>query len=211
MKKVLDVPFINVPEDEFLLADLDHLARHNLDEVCWIKLKNKPHVQFSIAYNTEALWLRYFVDEINYRATYTRSNDPVFKDSCVEFFVAVDGSSNYYNFEFNGLGTCLASYGRDRKDRIKLDAQTIDHIERKVKWKDFSPEKNKYNWELTLMIKPQVFCFNHIVAFEAGDLQGNFYKCGDELPEPHFLAWNPVLSSNMDFHQHEYLGTLKLL
>lgn len=47
-----------------------------------------------------------------HRAAYRQCNEPVFKGSYVEFFIAVDDRGNYYNFEFNTLGTRLGSYGK---------------------------------------------------------------------------------------------------
>ncbi|WP_369804276.1 carbohydrate-binding family 9-like protein [Chitinophaga sp. MD30] len=35
--------------------------------------------------------------------------------------------------------------------------------------------------------------------------QGNFHKCGDEMPTPHFLTWNHVSTHTHtpDFHRKE--------
>jgi hypothetical protein len=42
----------------------------------------------------------------------TRSNQQVYEDSCVEFFVAPSNDGIYFNFEFNAIGTILM--GRER-------------------------------------------------------------------------------------------------
>lgn len=34
----------------------------------------------------------------------------------------------------------------------------------------------------------------------------NFYKCGDDLPKPHYLCWNPIKSETPDFHLPEFFG-----
>jgi hypothetical protein len=39
--------------------------------------------------------------------------------------------------------------------------------------------------------------------------RANFYKCGDDLPEPHFLAWNMINTEEPDFHRPEFFGTLE--
>jgi hypothetical protein len=36
----------------------------------------------------------------------------------------------------------------------------------------------------------------------------NFYKCGDELPTPHFLSWNPIEWKEPSFHRPEQFGKL---
>jgi hypothetical protein len=38
--------------------------------------------------------------------------------------------------------------------------------------------------------------------------RANFYKCGDDLPEPHFLSWNNIIADKPDFHLPQYFGTL---
>jgi hypothetical protein len=38
----------------------------------------------------------------------------------------------------------------------------------------------------------------------------NFYKCGDETPEPHFLSWNPIDLPKPNFHVPQFFGQLEL-
>jgi len=187
------------------------LQRHTISSICWLTLQNVPEVKFVVAYKHDALCLKYYVKETTHLATYRTSNEPVFKDSCVEFFIAVNGSGNYYNFEFNSLGTCLASYGKDRHDRLKLAPDVIAEITSRVKWINYSPATNQFEWELTVILPVKVFCFDDIQFQPLQQYQVNFYKCGDNLPEPHYLAWNPVRSTVMDFHQPHFFGALQLV
>ena len=39
-------------------------------------------------------------------------------------------------------------------------------------------------------------------------MRGNFYKCGNQLPKPHFLSWNPIPTDNVQFHCPEFFGEL---
>ncbi len=188
---------------------LDGLPRQGISNICWLKLKNVPDVNFVVAYTCDALFLKYYVKENTHRAICRISNEPVFKDSCVEFFIAVDDSGNYYNFEFNSLGTCLASYGKDRHDRAKLTLDIIANINCRSKWISHSSSTHQFEWELTLTLPVSAFCFNDIQLRPLQLYQVNFYKCGDDLPEPHYLAWNPVRSEVMDFHQPQFFGTLQ--
>jgi len=214
LKKEIIVPYFLPPgltSPEVIATELNHLKAHNLDQVCWEEPPHVPVVSFVIAYNENALFVKFFVHETCHRAVYTSPNDPVYKDSCVEMFIAVDNSGAYYNFEFNSLGTCLSSYGKDRHNRKMLDEQTIRTISSQVEWKEFSPANEMYNWELTFILTPSVLCYNQITSFTPGNFKANFYKCGDALEEPHYLAWNPVLSAVPDFHQPAFFGVLKLV
>ncbi len=189
---------------------LDALPKEAVSNICWLKLQHVPEVNFVIAYTANALILKFYVKENTHLARYTISNQPVFKDSCVEFFIAVDDSGNYYNFEFNSLGTCLASYGKDRHSRLKLADATIVEIKSSNNWIQHSPSTNQFEWQLTLTIPVVVFCFDNIQFQPSQQYQVNFYKCGDDLPEPHYLSWNSVRSTAMDFHQPCFFGTLQL-
>ncbi|HEX8038127.1 MAG TPA: carbohydrate-binding family 9-like protein [Chryseosolibacter sp.] len=39
----------------------------------------------------------------------------------------------------------------------------------------------------------------------------DFYKCGDNLPEPHFITWNDVKAPKPDFHLPEFFGRINFL
>ena len=41
-----------------------------------------------------------------------------------------------------------------------------------------------------------------------GAMAGNFYKCGDETPHPHYLAWSALSSDHPDFHRRQDFGQL---
>lgn len=214
LKKEIIVPYFQptgLTSPELIATELNHLKAHNLDQVCWVKPPQVPVVSFVIAYNENALFVRFCVRETCHRAVYTNPNDPVYKDSCVEMFIAVDNSGAYYNFEFNSLGTCLSSYGKNRHNRKMLDEQAIRTISSHVEWKEFLPANKIYSWELTFIITPSVLCYNQITSFTRSNFTANFYKCGDALEEPHYLAWNPVSTPVPDFHQPDFFGGLKLV
>ena len=210
-KKVVRTPVL--PDVDFLdrgkiTKKLDNLTKYNLNEVCWSELNHIPDTKFTIAYNADAIVVKYYVSEGYHQATFTQPNDPVFKDSCVEFFIAIDDSGNYYNFEFNSLGTCLASYGKDRNGRTKLDKGIINEIVCWVDWKEDPHTEMRFKWELTVVLTPAVFIYNQITHFTSGRYKANFYKCGDDLAEPHYLAWNKIANPVRDFHQLDYFGLL---
>lgn len=212
--KVITASYLKIPntsEKDLLEETLNNLPKYAVNYVCWDILNNIPKVNATIAYQDQELILMFDITENNYRATYTKTNDPVFKDSCVELFIAVDESGHYYNFEFNSLGTCLASYGKDRNNRQKLEPQLIDTINRWVNWTEYAPDKSVYHWKLTFILSPQVFCHHNIKQFKPGEYKINLYKCGDELAEPHYLAWYPITNSVKDFHQPDFFGKLLLI
>jgi hypothetical protein len=141
------------------------------------------------------------------QAAFGRTNEPVYQDSCVEFFISFDEGATYYNFEFNCIGTVLAGYGRGRTDRQWLSGDVLDTINTQStvlrKGKDRMPQ-----WELTVVLPLKVFTFQNIDSLQGQQARANFYKCGDHLPVPHFLAWSNIESDSPDFHLPQFFGTL---
>lgn len=64
------------------------------------------------------------------------------------------------------------------------------------------------DWELTLMIPLEVFSYHQINSLKGRQSKVNFFKCGDELPEPHFLAWRNIIAASPDFHLPDFFGTM---
>lgn len=146
------------------------------------------------------------------RAVFCKSNDPVYKDTCVELFISFGNEKEYYNFEFNCFGTCLLGYGKNRADRKLLPETIIKKINSQSVITTFnSLGTDDINWNLTLMIPFEVFSYHSFTSLKNLDCKANFYKCGDDLPEPHYVAWNNIKSENPDFHLSEYFGDLKFL
>ena len=44
-----------------------------------------------------------------------------------------------------------------------------------------------------------------------GEIRGNFYKCADDSPTPHYGALFPVDSVSLGFHNPERFGTIKII
>ena len=132
----------------------------------------------------------------------------------MEFFLGFGNELGYYNFEFNAIGTCLAGFGRGRENRELLPEALIQKIKSRAAVTRVTRENDNGNgdmgWELTLMIPLEVFCHHSFTSLKGQQCHANFYKCGDELPEPHFLTWNYIESADPDFHRPEFFGEIKL-
>jgi hypothetical protein len=166
-----------------------------------------PKVSFSIAYSADCIFIKYDVQEHEVLARYRKTNDPVYKDSCVEFFIAFDDDKAYYNLEFNRLGTCLGGFGPVKEARTLLPVEQLEAIryERTLLQKRETKEP-AINWTLTLAIPVQVFSFHHFNSFQGKKCKVNFYKCGDDLSQPHYLAWNNIKSPKPNFHLPDFFG-----
>jgi hypothetical protein len=166
----------------------------------------QPGVRFSIAHDNNAIYLKYYVEERSVRAATTEINGPVWEDSCVEFFISFDGK-HYYNFEFNCTGTALVGYGTTKAERRLLPTELIQTIGTYCLIQNKTCDENKY-WELTVSIPLQVFLHSSIDSLQGRQCLANFYKCGDMLPEPHFISWKNIDSPEPNFHLLHCFGTL---
>ena len=192
-------------------ALLDMENCHAIERMPWNNVFYKPQVSFSIAYTGDAILLKYFVQENSIRVIHYTDNCPVHEDSCVEFFIAFDDEKEYYNLEFNCIGTCLFAYG-DRSERQLIQEDLVQKIRRQGIIKSSTEgETNSINWELTLVIPLEVFVHHKITHLKDRHCKVNFYKCGDKLPEPHFLAWKNVEAASPDFHLPEFFGALHFI
>jgi hypothetical protein len=212
--KALTVPFLGAVSRVSPIAHLSFLLDSHETNVIgmapWAGYGYKPDVRFAIAYGDDCIFIKYYVSEKSVRAIYKQPNEPVYKDSCVEFFVAFGDEREYYNFEFNCAGTCMVGFGAKRTNRKLLPETVIMTIRHQslLKLVDNDGQGN-IGWELTLMIPFEVFYHHSVTSLNDQQCRVNFYKCGDDLPDPHFLAWNNIKSTEPDFHLPEFFGEMK--
>ncbi len=183
---------------------LDVLPKTRLDHSPWAEYPYKPLVQFVISYGSDCIFLKYYVEEKSIRAINRAVNSPVWEDSCVEFFLSFNGDE-YYNLEFNCLGTALVGFGSGKENRALLSPAHVNAI----KTRSAILRKETHNqWELTLVIPLTLFVYNPVTHLQGTVCKANFYKCGDLLPEPHFVTWSNINSGQPNFHLPEFFGLL---
>jgi len=102
------------------------------------------------------LYVGYWIEEPDVRASLTERDAPIYRDNDVEFFIA--GSDSYYEFEINALGTIYEVFfiweseytesGFEELEEFKRDAMGV-RIFRGVGFKDH-PRGNRigyWNWD----------------------------------------------------------------
>ncbi|MCD0486676.1 hypothetical protein LPB86_00430 [Pedobacter sp. MC2016-14] len=191
---------------EKISQSLDQEMRHAIACRPWPEFGYKPEVSFAIAHGKNAILLKFFVTEEAIRAVYLNPNDPVYLDSCVEFFIGFNDDADYYNFEFNCAGTCLLGYGSGRERQL-LPVAEIRKIKHESRIRNPREEK-LIDWELTVVIPTEVMIFHHFSSLNKSQSRVNFFKCGDGLPKPHYLSWNNIESDEPNFHQSQFFGSL---
>ena len=140
------------------------------------------------------------------KTAYTRQDDPVFKDSCMEIFLDCypELPYGYLNVEINSAGAMRCRFGPDRQNRIFLAEKGIPRPEVTV-------TKEKDRWQIRVMFPKKMLemLYERPCAFAPGhQMRGNFYKCGDETDTPHWTSWTEM--RRLDFHDPECFGLLMI-
>jgi len=178
----------------------------------WLDNGYRPHVEVRLCHSRQNLYVRFDVFEAKIRVRFTRFQDPVYKDSCVEFFVDPfpEKKVGYINFETSALGAMLVAIGPDRSRRTPIPQSDLEGFEIVTSVKrPVSGYHGAEFWTLAYKLPLSLFEKHYGSKIMAGHVaRANFYKCGDETEIPHYGAWSPVRSPQPDFHRPEFFGRL---
>ncbi|MDB5111310.1 MAG: hypothetical protein JWR67_2424 [Mucilaginibacter sp.] len=190
---------------ESISSILNHVSKNAIANSLWTGFEYQPDCSFAIAHGNNCIFLKYFIIEDDVLLRFTQPNDLVYQDSCVEFFIAFNGEAEYYNLEFNCIGTCYLGYGTGNKGRETADVEIVKKI--KCSPLLYSHE-GKIKWELTLVIPNEVFFHHNYTSLASKTGRANFYKCGNNMPVPHYLSWNIIESEKPNFHLPDFFGSI---
>lgn len=214
MKK-LSVPIQDVSQYETLANKVDFLnevgAEALINEVNWERdfPKFLP-ASVRVAHNGERLFLLYTVREEQLRAVNTHDFGSVWEDSCVEFFMQREGEKTYRNFECNVLGALLAAKREDRDSSERLTSEMPSIVRYTIIKHKYNNGKQVSDWIAYLEIPKKALGFSENESLKGQKIRANFYKCGDETPEPHYLSWSPIDLPKPNFHVPQFFGLLEL-
>ncbi len=169
----------------------------------------RPETRFRAGWTKNGIRVLMQCQEANPLRRVREKNGPVWRDSCMEFFLAPGdrAQDGYFNFEMNANGALFLGFGYSDTDFAYCDFPR-EQIALKA-------EICIDRWALDLTV-PVELIRDYFPKFElkAGRvLRGNFYKCGDETEEPHFGCYFPIDSARIQtpcFHVPQYYGELEL-
>ena len=93
------------PDDAIALLEA-RAPRRIINSVNWQReYPYRPLSSFTVAHSGTALYIDFFSRTNYLRAEVYEDLGPVSQDSCVEFFVEPRAGGEYWNFEFNCIGT----------------------------------------------------------------------------------------------------------
>ena len=178
--------------------------------VNWPAFPYRPDVTFRIAHTGVELLLKFDVRETSVRALETRTHGSVYKDSCVELFIAF-GDAGYYNLELNCIGTPHLAYGTGRADRqfVPLPLMERMTVRSSLGTAPFDEKTGDCEWSLTARIPLACFAFGAPTALDDRAARMNACKCGDGLTARHYVTWQPIHTPAPDYHRPEFFGSVR--
>lgn len=161
-----------------------------------------------MAYDEKYLHLAFKVSEPDLRAVNVRNLSPVADDSCVELFMQLPGSAQYWNFEFNCIGAVNASHRVTRPNPVRLTDEQIALIKRQPSLgrKPFELLAGQHTWQLSVSIPWALVNDGQVPT----SFRANLYCCGGKTMHPHYLSWSPIVSPKPNFHLPEFFGQIQL-
>lgn len=154
----------------------------------------------------KGLYARLWSYEENPRCVNTKRDEPVYEDSCLEFFLQpVSENPAYINFEMNCNGVYLSQYGEKRENRVFL--KEFCSLEPTISCFQVT-ENGKAAWGVEIFLSEALISeiYKTDYALSPCEFSGNFYKCGDKTPKPHYGAMFPAGSMQLGFHNPSCFG-----
>lgn len=150
--------------------------------------------------------VRMFCEEENPRAIYTKFDDPVYLDSCLEFFcdfLPEKNTGHYINTEMNANGAFL-TYWAAGLGNYTMIADLSDHIS------TVSAFKEDNGWGVNLFIPLEMLSdiYDYDGWGEGSVIKGNFYKCGSDCEIPHYGVWSNIDLPAPNFHSPQFFGEI---
>lgn len=167
----------------------------------WDESGFRPKSSVTASYDEKGFYFHFVSDEKNPTVKTTRINGPVYMDSCMEVFMkyAPDSDDRYINIEMNAGGFALSSVSKSRQETRSIPDEVIAEM------LDIKPNITPDGWEVRLFV-PKEYIEKYIPSYrheKGAHLKGNFYKCGEITPIPHFGCFNNIVAPEPDFHRPE--------
>lgn len=181
-----------------------HTETHEISCVNWSEYPYAPKVSVRIAYSEKALVLLYNVSEEHTLGKVLENNGPVWEDSCVETFIKDPVGEGYYNIEVNCIATKLAAHRLSRTDFELFDEEKLAEIKCFSSLPHIETDIENKEWALLEIIPFSILGLEKAPEY----LNVNFYKCGDNCRQPHYLSWSPIHLEKPNFHCPEFFGKM---
>lgn len=193
-------------ENDFIKTMLAEGSEERVACINWQEYPYSPEVTLYLAYSDTALCLLYKVQEEHVLGTVLENNGPVWEDSCVETFIKDPVGEGYYNIEVTCIAVKLAAHRLSRTEFEHFGEDALSKIRCFSTLPYEKTDLSNGEWMVAKIIP-----FASLGLEKAPEsLNVNFYKCGDNCRQPHFLSWSPIGLPTPNFHCPEFFGEINL-
>lgn len=170
-----------------------------------------PEVEAKLFHDGDKLYIKFCVTEKDIKAAVAEDQGRTWTDPCVEFFVSPEGNMDYYNFECTCTGKLLLAWHPANADKEAAPMEVINSVLRhpSLGTECFPLREGEHSWSVIEVIPASALFRSDIDKWDGKRMSCNLYKCGDELPTPHFISWVPIEWKEPSFHRPEFFGDLE--
>ena len=179
----------------------------------WNQDRRGPKAQVQAAYDEQGLHLLFMAWEQPVRAEIRQQGGMVYTDSCMEFFFQPfpQEDDRYFNIEVNPLGIMLVGLGVERTGRFEAAQPPLAGMRVTTTVTDPATYRAPV-WAVAYTL-PFSLLADHFGRRRLGSgdvFRGNFYKCGEHTPQPHWGMYREVDAPSPDFHRPEFFAPMAL-
>lgn len=169
-----------------------------------------PKVEAKLFHSGDNLYIKFLVTEKDIKAEVSEDQGKTWTDPCVEFFVSPQGSMDYYNFECTCTGKLLLAWHPADKAKEPAPMSVIESVKRypSLGTECFPLREGEHTWSVIEVIPASALFRSNVDSWSGKRMTANLYKCGDLLPNPHFISWAPIEWPEPSFHRPEFFGEL---
>lgn len=203
-----------VNENEINEKIWDNIESVKMDNFPWDTTGYKPEASAKVFYTENELRVQLTGTEKKIRIEEKIFNNPVWEDSCVEFFFMPDpeNDNRYFNFETNACGNLVLQVDNKPPVRHYMNYVNPSYFEIKAdvndsnieEYNDFKPWRVEYKIPFEFI---KVF-FKNFDPKPGYKMRGNFTKCGDKTETPHWGTWAKIETEEPAYHVPQYFNEI---
>ena len=172
----------------------------------WVEGEKEP-TEGRMLWDETHLYVSFIAYDKHISATLTQRDDPVSRDDAVEVFIApqVDDVSQYFNFEFNALGTILDRSPRNGRSSSWNAEDIAVAISIDGTLNDETDEDRLWTTEIAIPFASFEEFAPHLPPLDGDTWRLNLYRIGGKV-NPQYSAWSNTLSEKPQYHVPERFG-----
>lgn len=180
-----------------------------INEYPWYEKGLKQETKAQLAIYQDKIYIRAKAQDKYIKCDAKELNDPVYEDSCFEFFVTPwdQKSQSYFNIEINCMGVLYMAYKDGKGGKKMISKEQSRQISIKSSLKESKDIDKELGWELEIIVPIGLLEEISEKEIKKDVWHGNFYRCGGK-EDDQYASWNPIEFEKPSFHQPMQFGRL---